>query len=132
MATKNPPTFWSRDEDYGKRMDQQFAEGEHFLVMELHRDTPFVDPTTGETYESRTAMTARTLDPETMTPIGLPIVVKTLSGPIYDRAGESTVGFPAVVCWRRVENKKFANKATVLELVAEWPLSDEIREMLAQ
>ncbi len=131
MATGNKATsFWARDEDYGKRMDQQFAEGEQFLVLDIAPDTPFTDPSTGEVYESRTKMTARALDPETLTPIGLPIVVKTLSSPIYDRVKESAEGFPAVVCWRKVENKKYNNRATILEFVAPWPLPAELVEML--
>lgn len=131
MTTKkHADSYWSRDDDYGKRLDQVFAEGEQFLAMSIECDDPFTNPTTGEVYETRTKITARALDPESMTPVGLPMVVKTLANSIYTRASESTGGFPAVVMWRRVPNKKYNNEATILERVSEWPLSEDMRAML--
>lgn len=123
-------TFWSHDEQYGKRMDQTYEEGEQFLVMKVELGDPITDPTTGRTFESRTILTTRAIDPSTLQPIGLPVKVSTLSGPIYERAKESTDGFPAIVTWRKVPVKKYGTEATVLEQVCPYPVPDDILAMM--
>ncbi len=125
MSTAKAKGFFAKDRDYGKRMDQEFAEGEQFLIHSLQRDTPFEQE--GKKPINRTAMLAQRLDPATMEPDGLPVTVKTLSGPIYENAGNVAPGdFPAVVTWRKVDVKQYNSEATVLEEVAPWPIPDEL------
>lgn len=134
MATdknKDAGGFFARDEDFGTRLDEAFAQGEQFLALEVERDTPFVNPKTQETIETRTKILARKLDPETMQPYGLPVTVKTLGQVIYDHAGEIKEGdFPAVVAWDKVAIEKYNNEAMVLRKVADWPLSETMRGYL--
>jgi len=118
-------SFFARDRDYGERMDETFAEGEQFLVHELTRDDPFVQE--GKDPINRTKMLAQHLDPVTMDVDGLPVWVKTLSGPIYENAG--LVGpddFPRVVKWEKVQTKSYNSEATVLREVSEWPIPAEL------
>lgn len=136
-ATKNKPAgFFGRDEDFGTRMDEYYEQGEQFLILDCEQDTPFVNPSLPDGHkdkvvESRTKMTTRKLDPETMSPYGLPVVVKTLAQVIYDHAGAQVTGdFPAVCYWDKVEVKQYNNTATVLRKVADWPLSAEIVAMM--
>lgn len=126
MTTKaKGSSFFAKDRDYGERMDETFAEGEQFLVHELERDDPFTQP--GKDPINRTKMLAQRLDPVTMEVDGLPVWVKTLSGPIYENAGN--VGpddFPRVVKWEKVQTKNYNSDATVLREVAPWPIPAEL------
>lgn len=125
MATAKGKGFFAKDRNFGKRMDEEFAEGEQFLIHSLSRDEPFIQE--GQKPINRTQMLAQRLDPQTMEPDGLPMVVKTLSGPIYENAGEvSDDDFPAVVTWNRVQVKQYNSEATVLTEVSPWPIPAEL------
>jgi hypothetical protein len=131
MSSDKPKGFFARDEDFGTRLDEAFSQGEQFLALAVERDTPFTNPKTGETIKTRTKITARKLDPETMRPFGLPVVVKTLGQVIYEHAGQVRADdFPAVVYWDRVAVERYNTEAMVLRKVAGWPLSDEMRSYL--
>lgn len=127
MATKtdNAAGYWDKDEEYGRRLDTAFAEGEPFLCFSVERDTPFTDPNTGNSIDTRTKLSCQVLDQETMHPIGLVMEFKTLASTIYERAGGIRPGdFPAVVSIRRVPVKKYGNSALILERLSVWPLPD--------
>lgn len=134
MSTKQKPGdgFFARDEDFGTRMDQFFEEDEQFLALTVERDSSFVNPKDGETIDSRTKIEARKLNPETMEPYGLPVVVKTLSQVIYDHAGAIAPGdFPSIVFWTRVPVEKYNNEATILRRVCPYPIPAELRQYMA-
>lgn len=130
MATsKGNAGFFSKDKDYGLRMDEHFDQGEQWLALSCKRDTPFVDKD-GKQIQ-RTAFEARKLDPDTLKPYGLPVTVKTLSAPIYENAGDvADDDFPCVVCWDRVEVKKYGNEATIIRHISVWPIPAEYLDTL--
>lgn len=128
--TEEPKGFWSQDEDFGRRLDEEYEEGEAFLCLSVRQDTPFVHPDTGEIIDSRTALLTHRLD-AMAEPIGFPIEVKTLAKPIYTRAGSVQEGdFPAIVRYKKVDVKKWKNEATVLERICPWPIPDALRAQL--
>lgn len=132
MATKQSGKggFFAKDEDFGTRMDERFQQGEQWLALSCEQDTPFIDKD-GQAI-NRTKFLAREIDPETMQPVGLPIVVKTLSAPIYANAGEAVASdFPAVVAWERVEVKQYGNEATVLRRISTWPVPQEYLDLMS-
>lgn len=136
MAQTKGKGFFAKDEDFGTRLDEWVERGEQFLAMEVEQDTPFHNPALPEGHKdkvisSRTKITARKIDPDTLKPYGLPVVVKTLGQVIYDHAGEQAPGdFPAVVCWELVDVKQYGNQAMILRKVCSWPIPDDLRAMM--
>ncbi len=129
--------MWDRDANFGIRLDLTVSEDEPFLLLEIAQDEPFVHPTqldkkTGKnlTIETRTKMLIRKLDESTLKPYGVPVEVKTLSGPIYTLAGEFEEGdLPAVVVWKHVVVSQYDTEAMVLQRVCMWPVPPEYLTM---
>lgn len=133
MAAKAAPKsegFWSKDEEFGNRLDTSFGIGIPFLVHSIEQDSPFTNPQTGEVINSRTKLMAQALDNQCR-PRGIPLEYKTLSSPIYERAAMvQPEDFPAVCLLSQVPVKRFGNKALVLRKMCEWPIPQEYRELL--
>lgn len=124
-----PGSFWERDESFGAQMDKTFEEGELWLAHSCEQDEPFT-PEGGKPI-NRTKFLAQKIDPDTMRPYGVPMVVKTLSQPIYENAGAVKDGdFPCVVKYEKVEVKKYGNEATVLRRACAWPVPQEWLDLL--
>jgi hypothetical protein len=130
VATK-PEGFFARDKDFGQRMDEAFEPDEQFVILSMNQDTPFVNPKNGEQVATRTKMMVRRFSPETLQAFGVPFEVKTLSQNIYERAAQVADGdFPAVCYYSRVPVEKWNNEATVIRLVAPYPLPAEYAEYM--
>lgn len=122
--------FWGKDEEFGNRLDTTFGIGIPFIVHSIEQDTPFTNPQTAEVITTRSKLLCQGMDHKCR-PRGIPLEYKTLSSPIYERAGKvRDTDFPAVCVLSQVPVKRFGNKALVLRKMCEWPIPDEYQELL--
>lgn len=108
--------MWTRDEEYGRRLDQQYELGEAFIVQSITADPEPLVLETGEVV-NRAILVTRPADING-NPSGMSVECKTTASAIVKMIQEVEPGdLPAVVELRKVPSRDHPKDALVMRLV---------------
>ena len=121
--TQAPGGAFAKDRLFGKRIDEEFALGEHFQLLGGKIEEELIDTELGKA-ELAKLLVRRVNDDDQ--PIGRPIIVGTLASAIVEKVKTLTADdVPVLVEIRKVVSKRFKAEALVLQYVGSDDLADE-------
>lgn len=126
MSDKSKPATggaFAKDRLFGKRIDEEFALGEHFQLLGGVIEAEPIETELGMAELAK--LLVRRVD-ENDNPIGRPIIVGTLASSIVEKVKALTADdVPVLVEIRKVVSKRFKATALVLQYVGSDDLTDE-------
>lgn len=113
---------FAKDKLFGKRIDEEFAEGQHFLLLGGMIEPDKIETEIGEAELAK--LLVQRLDANDQ-PLGRPYVVGTLASAIVAKVKELQASdVPAIVEVRTVLSKRWKAKALVLQYVGSTDEND--------